>query len=468
MSESDPRVAVIGGGVSGLVAALRLRQRLGSRAVIDVFEASSAPGGLLASQRVDGLLLDSGAESFIVRRPEAVALIDELGLTDHVVTPTTRRPAVLAGGRLHPLPRPTLMGIPADVSSVGELIVPTDRELMLGEASRPLDWSSEGDVSIGEFVADRFGRSVVDRSVDPMLSGVYSSRSDDIGLRAALPQLAARLDAGAGSLGAAVTSLLPPSSSAPVFGALDGGYRLLVDRLIERSGARVHLDHPVGTLAPDGRGWAVDEEFFDAVVVALPAPAAAGLLADGAPALAEPLRRIETASSALVLLAIAPGVELPDHSGVLVATGEATTAKAITLSSRKWSHLSAGPGLVRASFGRFGDPVDDTSDQALVDAAITDLGAVVELSGSEVALTPGDVIDAAVQRWPVGLPRYAPGHRTLVAELAAHRPTGLALCGSAYDGVGVPACIARAGVAVGQVVTDLAITGAGPDGTMEP
>jgi len=468
MGETQPRVAVIGGGVSGLVAALRLRQRLGPHAVIDVFEASSSPGGLLASQLVDGLLLDSGAESFIVRRPEAVALIDELGLIDHVVTPTTRRPAVLAGGRLHPLPRPTLMGVPADVSAVTDLIDPVDRDRMLAEATRGLDWSSDGDVSIGEFVADRFGRSVVDRSVDPMLSGVYSSRSDDIGLRAALPQLAARLDAGADSLGAAVTSLLPPSSSAPVFGALDGGYRLLVDRLVEISGARVHLDHPVGALTPAAAGWALDDVAYDAVIVALPAPAAATLLSAGAPGLAAPLRRIETASSALVLLAIAPGVDLPDHSGVLVATGEATTAKAITLSSRKWSHLADGPGLVRASFGRYGDPVDDTPDRALIDAAITDLGTVVDLVGSGPGLRTGDVIDAVVQRWPVGLPRYAPGHRALVAELAVHRPSGLALCGSAYDGVGVPACIARAGVAVGQVVTDLAVAGGDADGTMEP
>ncbi len=467
MSEVTPRVAVIGAGVSGLVAALRLRQRLGSAAVIDIYDESASVGGLLASQRVDGHLLDSGAESFIVRRPEAVALIDELGLTEHVVTPTTRRPVVLAGGALRPLPRPTLMGIPADVSSVAALISPADRERMRSEATRPLVWTTGQDVSIGEFVADRFGRSVVDRSVDPMLSGVYSSRSDDIGLRAALPQLAFRLDAGAASLGAAVTGLLPPPSNAPVFGALDGGYRLLVDRLVERSGARVHLEHPVVTLNSHAHGWMLDDLPYDGVVVAIPAPAAARLLAPGAPQLAAPLTAIDTASSALVLLAISPGVDLPDQSGVLVATGEATTAKAITLSSRKWPHLADGPGLVRASFGRFGDPVDDVGEKALVDAAIDDLTTVVALAGSGRTLSANDVIDAVVQRWPVGLPRYAPGHRELVATLAQRRPSRLALCGSSYDGVGVPACIARAGVAADQVVTDLAVAGAGHDGTMD-
>ncbi len=468
MSGVDLRIAVIGAGISGLVAALRLRQRLGPQAVIDIYEATSMPGGLLASREVDGRLLDSGAESFIVRRPEAVTLIAELGLADHVVTPTARRPAVLAGGRLQGLPRPTLMGIPADVDSVADLITPDDRDRMRTERTRPFEWTPGVDISIGELVADRFGRSVVDRSVDPMLSGVYSSRSDDIGLRAALPQLAARLDGGAENLGAAVAGLLPPPSNAPVFGALDGGYRMLVARLLDASAATLHLEHPIGAVTPDPHGWAVDGDRYDGVVVASPAPAAAGLLAAGVPELAEPLLSIETASSALVLLAIAPGVDLPDNSGVLVATGESTAAKAITLSSRKWPHLADGPGLVRASFGRFGDPVDSVSDEALIAAAIADLSTVIGLSGSAGGIGPADVLDAAVQRWPVGLPRYAPGHRDLVAAVATARPSGLTLCGSAYDGVGVPACIARAGMAVDQLVTDLASAGTRSDGTMDP
>ncbi|MGJ0121371.1 FAD-dependent oxidoreductase [Williamsia sp. MIQD14] len=467
------RIAVVGAGVSGLVAAYRLRQALGATAVVDVFDASDTPGGLLSSRRLDGQLLDSGAESFIVRRPEAVGLIEELGLADRVVRPTSRRPAILAGGRLRDLPRPTLMGIPANAGQVVDLAEPADVERMRGDVGRPMDWTPGSDRSVGELVADRFGRSVVDRSVDPMLSGVYSCRSDDIGLRASLPALAARLDSGAPDLTSAVNGLLPPPSTAPVFGALDGGYRLLVDRLVSAGGATMHLGSPVASVDAEGAGWTVTTDSgrqtsHDAVVVALPAPAAAAVVATAAPHVARGVATVATASTALVMLALAPDVALPDHSGVLMATGEATTAKAITLSSQKWAHLATagGPGLVRASFGRYGDPVDHLSDDDLVAAAVTDLSTVVELAGASRSITAADLVDATVQRWPVGLPRYAPGHRELVTSALADVPPGLVFCGAAYDGVGVPACIARAGVAAAQVVTHLADRGPHGGGTM--
>ena len=472
-SSRTVRVAVVGAGVSGLVAAYRLRQGLGGAAVIDVFDASDTPGGLLASRRLDGQLLDAGAESFIVRRPEAVGLVDELGLTARVVSPTSRRPAILAGGRLRDLPRPTLMGIPANADQVVDLVDAVDVERMRGDVGRPMDWTTGSDRSVGELVADRFGRSVVDRSVDPMLSGVYSCRSDDIGVRASLPALAARLDSGAPDLTTAVTGLLPPPSTAPVFGALDGGYRLLVDRLVQAGGATMHLGSPVSSVDVDGDRWTVtldsgSQRAFDAVVIALPAPAAATVVAHAAPQVARGVATVATASTALVMLAITPGVALPDHSGVLMATGEATTAKAITLSSQKWAHLASdgGPGLVRASFGRYGDPVDHLTDDDLVSAAVADLATIVDLAGGSRPLTAADLVDATVQRWPVGLPRYAPGHRELVASALAAVPPGLVFCGATYDGVGVPACIARAGVAAAQVVTHLADQRSHGGGTM--
>ncbi|MBT0567956.1 FAD-dependent oxidoreductase [Williamsia sp. CHRR-6] len=462
MSGSEPSVAVIGAGISGSVAAYRARAALGPAATIDVFEAASHPGGLLSARTVGGRTVDAGAESFIVRRPEAVALIAELGLDTHVVRPTGRRPALLATGVLRELPRPTLMGIPATVDAVDDVIAPADRALMADESRRPLSWSPGDDVAIGELVARRFGRSVVDRSVDPMLSGVYSCHSDDIGVRAALPQLAARLDAGAPSLGAAISSLLPPPSSAPVFGAIDEGYRLLIDTLLETAGTRLHRECAVSAVRPSGARWevhsATDTTVADAVLVCVPASAAALILADGVPEVAAALRRVEIAGSGLVLLALRDDLQLPDHSGVLVATGEATRAKAITLSSQKWSHLSGGPVLVRASFGRLGDPIDTIDDETLITSAVADLDLISGLSGGP-SIGAEDVIDAVVQRWPVGLPRYAPGHLDIVAAVAAGRPRGLALCGSAYDGVGVPACVKRADGAVAQIVGDLAATG---------
>lgn len=466
----SPRVAVVGAGVSGLTAALALRDSLGPTARIDVLEGSSRPGGLLTSRTVAGVPVDAGAESFIVRRPEAVALIDRLGLSEHVVTPTGRRPAVLARGALHPLPRPTVMGVPAGPDAVAAVADADDLARMADEPSRPLSWTPGDDVAIGAFVGDRLGRSVVDRSVDPMLSGVYSARADDIGLRAALPQIAARLDAGASSLTAAVSAVLPPPSDAPVFGALDGGYRSLVDALVDAAGVDPRYDVSVTALHRDRDRWvvAVDGELdhsYDAVVLAVPAPAAARLLDPVAAQSVAALSQVQVAGSALVVLALDETVTLPDQSGVLVATGEATTAKAITLSSQKWPHLGTGPRLVRVSFGRLGDPVDTVADKDLIAAAVADLGLVCTLAGGR-APREDEVLDAVVQRWPVGLPRYGPGHLDLVARADAALPDGVATCGATYAGVGVPACIARAGVAAARVVAHLTVGGRGAGGTM--
>lgn len=465
-----PRVAVVGAGISGLAAALALRDALGSTARIDVLEGSSRPGGLLTSRSVAGVDVDAGAESFIVRRPEAVRLIERLGLSGHVVTPTTRRPAVLARGALQPLPRPTVMGIPATPEAVAAVADADDLATMASEPDRPWSWTPGDDVAIGELVADRFGRSVVDRSVDPMLSGVYSARADAIGLRAALPQIAARLDAGAPSLTAAVSAVLPPPSDAPVFGALDGGYRTLIDALVDAAGVEPRYDTPVTAMTRDGNGWAVSVEgepdlTCDAVVLAVPAPAAAALLDPDATQSVSALSRVQVAGSALVVLALDEATTLPGHSGVLVATGEATTAKAITLSSQKWPHLGIGPRLVRVSFGRLGDPVDAVADDELIGAAVTDLGLVCTLAGGS-APRPDEVLDAVVQRWPVGLPRYGPGHLALVAEADAALPDGVATCGATYAGVGVPACIARAQVAAARIVTHLTTDAPGAGGTM--
>ncbi|SIR86871.1 protoporphyrinogen oxidase [Williamsia sterculiae] len=456
-------IAVIGGGISGLVAAHALRTHLGAELDLDLFERSDSLGGLLRERVVAGRAVDVGAEAFVVRRPEVLALVDELGLSHSVVHPTGRRPALLARGRLWPLPRPTLMGVPAGPEAIADVADADDVDWTRAEPTRPLGWTRGDDPALGEFVTERFGASVTARSVDPMLAGVYSCRADDIGLRAALPQLAARLDAGAESLTAAVTGLISAGGDGPVFGTLDGGYWMLVDRLRVTSGATVHLNSTVDAVTHDGTAWRLGDRgehvggAYDGVVVALPAPAAATVLRDGAPEASAALRRVQVAGSALVSVALAPAARIPDHSGVLVATGEPTAAKAFTFSSHKWQHLVGDAQHVRISFGRLDDPVT-LADDALVAAAVRDLGRVSALAGG--AVSPGDVVDAVVQRWPVGLPRYAPGHGDLIATVDAHRPRGLALAGSAYSGVGVPACVGRARHAARLLVGDLA------DGTM--
>lgn len=463
------RIAVVGGGVSGLTAAYRLRRELGADARIDVLEASERLGGVLHTTTVGGQSVDVGAEAFIVRRPEALGLVDELGLGDRVVSPTGRRPAVWSGGRLHSLPTPALMGIPASPEAVAGLAEPADLELIHSETQRPWRWDPSSDPTVGDLVADRFGASVVARSVDPMLGGVYSSLAADIGLREALPALAARLDGGVANLTEAVAGLVADASgSGPVFGTLVGGYRVLLDALRTAAAVEPELCSYVRGLEPTATGWALDVaggaregvRDYDGVILAVPAWQAGHLLRRSLPDFAAPLRAVRGASSVVVSIALAPGTPLPDHSGVLVGTGESLRAKAFTLSSQKWGHLSHedAPVSVRASFGRFGAPVPDVDAEPGVDdrlraEALEDLDEVCRAAG--VAPASPNVLDTYVQRWTNGLPVYGPGHLAAMAQVVASRPSRLALAGSSYAGVGVPACIGQAGRAVSALLTDL-------------
>lgn len=448
MTARAPRVAVVGGGITGLVAAYRLRTALGPDAQITVVEASNRLGGTLRTVDIGGGPLDVGAEAFIGRRPEVPALMAELGIADQLVHPAGKRPLIYSGGVLHPMPASTLMGIPSNASVMTGLVDDSTVSRIADEAKSAILWAPGIDISVAELVGGRFGDQVLRRSVDPLLGGVYSGLSDSIGVRAALPTLAAALDAGAPSLSAAVASALPAPSAGPVFGALRGGYRVLVEKLIADTDAHTVLGTAVSSIVGERRGWLVDPVgHFDVVVLAVPAPSLSEILADTVPDAADAAAEIELASSVVVGMSVPTGTELPDNSGVLVATDAGLSVKAFTLSSRKWTHLADRESVVlRASLGRFGDAAAlEMTDQDLAELATRDLRTVtgVEVSPSETV----------VQRWRGGLPQYAPGHLDRVAEIesAVREVPGLAVAGAWSHGVGVPACVASATRAAAHV-----------------
>ncbi|MGC0363775.1 oxygen-dependent protoporphyrinogen oxidase [Rhodococcus sp. 27YEA15] len=449
---SGPRVAVVGAGISGLVAAYRLRQGLGPDAVITIVDDGPHVGGKLRTVDLGGGPIDVGAEAFIARRPEVPALLAELGLTDQIVYPAGLRPLIWSAGAAHPLPTGTLMGIPATAESVNGLVDGAALARIAAERSVPFRWTPGSDCSVAELVSERFGEQVVARSVDPLLGGVYSGLAETIGVRAALPTLAAALDAGAASLSAAVGAAMPTPAPGPVFGALRDGYGVLLDALWRASAATLVRATASG-LRAEGSRWYLDPVgAVDAVVLAVPAPYVGQILADVAPRAAQVVSRIDLASSAVVALRLPVDVELPPNSGILVATDADLTAKAFTLSSRKWTHLAErGEHLVRVSFGRFGAAeVVDLSDEALIDLARRDLATVTGV-GREPTAT-------FVQRWHGGLPQYGPGHGERVAAVQAEtaKLDGIEVAGSWLRGVGVPACVAVAGTAATRILGRMA------------
>ncbi|MBB3051189.1 oxygen-dependent protoporphyrinogen oxidase [Prauserella isguenensis] len=471
------KVAVVGGGVSGLTAAYRLRTLLGPDAVITVCEASGELGGKLRTVEVGGAACDVGAEAFLARRPEALDLVHELGLTGRLRHPSGASSTLRAGGATVGLPKRTVMGVPADGDAVADVLSEAGVRAVAAEPYLPRVEPVGTDVSLGGLLRSRLGDEVVDRLVDPLLGGVYAGGADGLGLRAVLPVLANALEGGATSITSAISAQLPdpaaPPNPAPVFGTLSGGLATLTTELAARAEADVRLGVPVRALTPRDGGWrltfgavpaahapAAPDLDVDAVVLAVPAPAAARLLADVAPAAAAAYGEVELASMAVVALALPAGTALPDSSGVLIGAGERTrdggrfTAKAFTFSARKWPHQSDqdGPVLLRGSVGRFGDlSALRATDDELVRRVREDLA---ELTG-----ITAEPVEARVQRWGGGLPQYGVGHGDRVARIeeAVSALPGLAVAGAALHGVGIPACIGTGDAAARRVAARVAV-----------
>ncbi|HET8643351.1 MAG TPA: protoporphyrinogen oxidase [Pseudonocardiaceae bacterium] len=451
-------VVVVGGGISGLTAAYRLRTLLPAPARITVVE-QAVVGGKLRTIGLGGLAYDVGAETFLVRRPEAVRLVTELGLAGRLVHPTPVTPGLRIAGRTAALPAGTVLGVPADPDALAGVLSAGGLARARAERDRPLAWAG-GDVAVGGIVTERFGAEVTERLVDPLLGGVYAGSADRLGLRATMPGLAAELDAAARagrpvSLTGAAAAVLRDGSGGPVFGALAGGMCVLVDALRDRAGAEFRVGLPVRALHRASGGWRVEigaapsPEFLhaDAVLLAVPPPALRRLLAPLSPAAGTAAAGIDVASMAVVALAFPPQIVLPAMSGVLAGAAEPLHAKAVTYSSRKWAHLAGGPVLVRASVGRHGDAAAlQVDDQELIRRVLDDLAALAGVTAKP--------IDAVVMRWGGGLPQYAVGHvervDTIEAEVAGL--PGLAVAGAALHGVGVAACIGTAEAAARHVM----------------
>ncbi|MFE0683535.1 protoporphyrinogen oxidase [Streptomyces sp. NPDC058961] len=453
-----PHIVVVGGGISGLAAAHRL---LASGARVTVLEGSAVLGGKLLAGEIEGAPVDLGAESMLARRPEGVDLARAVGLGDRIQAPAAAGAAIWTRGALRPMPTGHVMGVPAEPGTLHDILsaeglarVAQDRELPPSEVGE--------DIGVGEFVARRVGREVVDRLVEPLLGGVYAGDAYKISMRAAVPQLyeAARTH---GSLLDGVRDIQARAAaraqSGPVFAGLDGGIGTLpaaVAEAVRARGGEIRTEAPVLGLVRTADGWRIrtDAELIaaDGVILSTPAWSASELLGAEAPVAAAELAEVEYASMVLVTLAFrrADLAGLEERSGFLVPPVDGRTIKASTFSSYKWSWVKErGSDLfvLRTSIGRYGEERHlDWDDADLVDVSLGDLGDAVGLSARPVA--------SRVNRWIGGLPQYPVGHLAKVARIRAEvaKLPGLRVCGAVYDGVGIPACIASARRAADEII----------------
>ncbi len=496
---------VIGGGIAGLAAAFFLRE-IPCR--VTVLEGSPRLGGKLSVSEIAGVMVDEGAEALLARRPEGTGLVAAAGLEGQLTWPGTTAARIWSRGRMCPLPRRQVLGVPADLAELaGTGLLSSDGMARARQDVGLPATARDGDVPVATFVAARFGHEVVDRLVDPLLAGVYAGRSEELSFEATLPAVAAEsrkhasLTEAANALLArggtvppgghprtpdgpgtsrwpggtrdsvAGTAALPDAAGprspdpVPVFTTLAGGLGTLPAAVAAASGASVRTGAMVRGLDRTASGWRLtigsrhDEEYLtaDAVILAVPASPAARLLGGvpGASAAVTALQEIRYASMAIVTLAYqAVAFARPlEGSGYLVPAADGRPVKAVTFSTVKWPHLrdpDAGLHIVRCSLGRIGEEsLLQSGDAELARLAAEDLAAATGAQQAPVA--------ARVTRWGGGLPQYTVGHLDRVARIrsAVAGQPGLAVCGAAYDGIGIPACVATAQAAAGQIAAHL-------------
>jgi oxygen-dependent protoporphyrinogen oxidase len=456
------RLVVVGAGITGLSAAFAWhRARPGDEVV--VLEAGDRVGGKLHRVELAGHWYDTGPEAVLARVPEAVRLVEDLGLAATLVAPaTTQASVVLPEGRF-PLPTGTVLGVPASADGLHGVLTPGGVARVAAEADLP-PLRLEGDVAVGRLLRERLGDEVVDRLVEPLLGGVYAGRADELSLAATMPALAGALRRESSVLAAAAAARDAGARSrgdadGPVFATVTDGIGSLPAALVAASGAHVRLRTPAHGLRRSGGGFelavgkaaAPERLTADAVLVTAPAAKAARLLGEVAPGAVEPLGGIPYASMAVVAMAF-PAQEVAAGSGLLVPPVTGRLVKGVTVSSAKWAHLAprdAGDALlVRASVGRFRDEAQlQREDDDLTRAVVADVADLLGLARPEPR-------QAALVRWGGGLPQYLVGHRERVTAVrdAVSAVPGLAVAGAAFDGVGVPACIRDGQRAVAELL----------------
>jgi oxygen-dependent protoporphyrinogen oxidase len=449
----ERRVVVVGGGISGLVAASRVAA---AGVEVALLERSERLGGNVRTVSFVGRGLDLGAEMVATGQPAAVDLCLELGLGSGLVAPVAAPAHVWVDGRLRPLPAGVLGGLAGGVGGLlrSGILSPAGALRAAADLIAP-SRAPERDISVGAIIRDRLGAQVLDRLVDPLFGGIHGGRCDDLSAQVLMPQA---LTALAGGKGLVRGLRAAPSSPGPTFLTLRQGLGALTDALargLHDGGVELRPATAVTALSPATRGGVTIvaergvELHADACIIATPAQAAARTLARWAPLAAAELAQLTCSSAAVVALAYPAGAlrGLPAGTGFLTANGRRRLVRACTWSSAKWPHLAGEHGLVKAFVGRAGDPPPAVDDGDLARLVHTELALALDLHALPVA--------THVEHFDTAIPQYAVGHLARVTRIQEALPAEVELAGAAYRGAGIPACVRSARAAADRLLERL-------------
>jgi protoporphyrinogen/coproporphyrinogen III oxidase len=469
-SQSEARVVIVGGGITGLAAAWYLQQ---AGIPYTLLEASDRWGGKIGSEQVtlegetEPFIIESAADSFLTQKPYALDLARELGLeprllgtNDHI-----RRTYILKHGQLIPLPRGLSLITPTKFVSflLSPLLSWRGKFRALYEAFIPAK-SGDDDESLARFIRRRFGPEMLDKIGAPLLAGIYSGDVERLSIMATFPRLR-QTEKQHGSLirAARKTPSTPSANPTSMFVSFRGGTAELTDALAAKLTGNLHLNCAVKKLSLAAEGLTPrlegsqysltlsDGTTLDASAVILTTPAftTAKLVRDLAPKAAADLNAIPYNSTGSISLAFRrDDVPHPlDGFGLLIPASEGRPINAMTWASTKFDHRAPeNHALIRVFFGGVRHPeMMSLKDDALAVIVRSELKALLGISAAPLF--------QRIYRWPNANPQYEVGHLERVSAIESALPDGLTIAGSAYRGIGIPDCIYQARQVAQQIAS---------------
>jgi oxygen-dependent protoporphyrinogen oxidase len=464
------RIAIIGGGISGLAAAYAIEEKRRSGTPVEyvLFESKIRLGGVLVTERVDSCLVEAGPDSFLTEKPWAAELCTKLGLGDQLIgsNDAQRKTYILAKNKLVVMPDGLTFMVPTK-------IMPTVMSPLFSVKTKmrmAAEWfhsprKASADETVAEMVERHYGPEVVEMLADPLLSGVYGGEATQLSVRAVLPRFA-DMEATHGSLGRAKLSARKKMGNAseaparPLFSSLKDGMQQLVDALVASLDPNaLKTSVPVELLARELDRWTVSAGYqsdqFDAVIIATPTPAAAVVLQGTDQALSNELRGIQYSSSVTVTLGYDDQVRraLPPGFGFLVPRSAGRRMLAATFVHNKFPHRApADRAIIRCFLG-------GARDEEILQKGEKEIVQIVRDELEQIAgpALRADPLFFRVYKWKGAMAQYSVGHLERMQRIEALRlkHPGLALAGNGYGGIGVPDCIRSGTEAASKILAEM-------------
>jgi oxygen-dependent protoporphyrinogen oxidase len=447
------RVAIVGGGITGLSAAYDLQKADGVE--VTLLEQGPVIGGKIQTACEQDFLIEQGPDSIFSSKPWAIDLMRELRMEEDLMEPLAHSFSILTKGKLHPVPRALASLVPSAAGALEKVAFLSSSAKRRALREAEIESGSAEDESIASFFTRRFGKTFSHLVAEPLLAGTHAGDARRLSMAALYPAYLG-MERSHGSIAQAVSSRAPANGSAkrPGFLTLKDGMASFPRRLAAAlTQVDVRLGAPVLAVSRSGPalvvGTPTGDLEVDHLLVTTPAYAAAPLLAEVAPEASGQLGRIRYVSTAIATLAYPRDAfkETPSGNGFLVPFGEDCPISGCTWSSNKWAGRAPDDVLlVRAFMGRDGGlDIDFSSDEDLLRMATETLARLI----SPIAAPTFTRLD----RWPKAMAQYEIGHLGLIAALdAALADLPISLAGSSYRGNSIPDCVRQGREAAGSIL----------------